>query len=100
MGQQFDRSAILAGLRRSWSKASACQWRADNPACGPCSVTTLLIEALDGGDHFYGDHPYNVIEGERLDSTDPQFAKPITYADRPSCRDEALWALTDRRMQR
>ena len=90
-----DLDALRALLPLAWSGASSTQWRPENPACGQCSVTALLVQELFGGEfqktrvgaawHFY-----NRIGGARHDLTASQFAAPIAYDDAPSGRDEAL----------
>ncbi|MGI9417457.1 MAG: YunG family protein [Geminicoccaceae bacterium] len=95
MEPPFERSDVHAALERSWSKASARQWRRDNPALGQCNVTALLVHELYGGEILKtplsaGDHFYNRIHGDRLDFTASQFDRPIAYADLPSCRNEAF----------
>ena len=65
------------------------------PRRGQCSVTSLVVQDLFGGEiaktklggawHFY-----NLINEERVDLTACQFDGPITYEDRPSTRVEAL----------
>jgi hypothetical protein len=37
-------------LRSAWSTATGGKWRPDNPACGQCSVTALVLQDLLGGD--------------------------------------------------
>lgn len=89
----FDEAAVLRALQRSWSAASARQWRPDNPALGQCNATALLVHELYGGQILKtplaeGDHFYNLIDGKRMDFTASQFDDPITYADLPSHRNE------------
>ena len=73
-------------LRRSWSKSSAQQWTADNPALGQCNVTALLIHEVYGGELLKtplpdGIHYYNRVHGERIDFTASQFDAGLAYAD-------------------
>lgn len=60
-----------------------------------CSVTTLVVQDMMGGDILKTSvegqwHFYNCIGGERLDLTDTQFEQPIEYQGLPSSRSEAL----------
>lgn len=93
MHVNLDRQAVLAALHRAWSRSSARQWAADNPAQGQCNVTTLLIHDLYGGTLLKtplpeGDHFYNRIGSARIDFTASQFDRPIRYADLPADRAE------------
>ncbi len=100
MSLLLDEAMVLHALEKSWSKASARQWRADNPACGQCNVTALLIQDLYGGNLLKtplaaGDHFYNSIDDQRLDFTASQFDQPIAYADLSADRAEAERGVTD-----
>ncbi|MBI3512597.1 MAG: hypothetical protein HY060_00745 [Proteobacteria bacterium] len=82
-------------LRAAWSSETGARWRADNPACGQCSVTSLVVHDALGGDILKTDvdgawHFYNRIAGRRWDLTMSQFERPIGYDDLPSDRAEAL----------
>ena len=82
-------------LRSVWSTATGGKWRPDNPACGQCSVTALVLQDLLGGDILKTSvegqwHFYNLVGGQRLDLTDTQFEQSIEYQDLPSSRSEAL----------
>lgn len=99
MSNTFQRDRVTTALRKSWSLKTSSKWLADNPACGQCNVTALLVEELFGGEILKtplseGDHFYNRISGQRIDLTDSQFDAPITYADLPSNRQEALAGTT------
>ena len=37
-------------LTRAWSVETSSKWRRDNPACGQCSVTALVVQDLLGGE--------------------------------------------------
>lgn len=86
---------LHAKLRHAWSPATSSKWTAANPACGQCSVTSLVVHDRLGGSivktrvgsawHFY-----NVVHGERIDLTASQFPDPIRYDDQVSSRDEAF----------
>jgi hypothetical protein len=82
-------------LKLAWSTATGRKWRRDNPACGQCSVTALVVQDLLGGDILKTDvggawHFYNRIDGRRWDLTVSQFETPIGYDDLASDRAEAL----------
>jgi hypothetical protein len=86
---------VLAAIRGAWSAASSTRWRPDAPATGQCSVTALLVQEILGGRLLKTPvegawHFYNEIDGQRLDLTDGQFARPIRYEDRPAEPAEAL----------
>jgi hypothetical protein len=88
-------AALAPKCRAAWSTETGGKWRADNPACGQCSVTALVVQDACGGEILKTDvdgawHFYNRIDGARWDLTASQFDAPIAYADRPSTRDEAL----------
>lgn len=79
----------------AWSPATEAKWQEDNPACGQCSVTALIVQDLFGGKILktrIGEawHFYNGIAGSRCDLTASQFAKSISYEDYESDRDEAI----------
>ncbi len=82
-------------LTRAWSSETGGKWRPDNPACGQCSVTALVVQDVLGGEILKTDvagawHFYNRIDGRRWDLTVSQFSTPIGYDDLPSSRHEAL----------
>jgi hypothetical protein len=85
---------IQYALKDSWSLKSSSKWSINNPACGQCGVTSLVVNDLLGGEilktHLsQGWHFYNVIQGKRYDFTASQFASKIVYEDCPSNREEA-----------
>jgi hypothetical protein len=95
----FKPDAVAAALREAWSLETARQWTAENPAAGQCNVTALLVFDLFGGELLKtalpeGDHFYNRIDGTRYDFTDSQFARPITYADILTDREDAERGVT------
>jgi hypothetical protein len=97
---KFDLEDVARALRKSWSRASARQWSAANPAAGQCSVTALLVYDLFGGELLKtslseGDHFYNRIGGHRYDFTDSQFTQPPTYSDATATRADAEQAATE-----
>src|SRR3977135_3974544 len=82
-------------LTKAWSSETGSKWRRDNPACGQCSVTGLVVQDLLGGELLKTRvagawHFYNRIDGRRWDLTVSQFETPIGYDDLPSSRQEAL----------
>jgi hypothetical protein len=82
-------------LTKAWSSETGSKWRRDNPACGQCSVTALVVQDLLGGELLKTRvagawHFYNRIDGRRWDLTVSQFETPIGYDDLPSSRQEAL----------
>jgi hypothetical protein len=82
-------------LTKAWSSETGSKWRPDNPACGQCSVTALVVQDLLGGELLKTRvagawHFYNRIDGRRWDLTVSQFETPIGYDDLPSSRQEAL----------
>jgi len=92
-----DETAIVHALRQAWCRETAPQWSADNPACGQCDVTALVIQERFGGDILKTDvggasHFYNRIGGTRCDFTASQFTTLPTYQDELSSRDEVLAA--------
>jgi len=65
-------------FRSAWSTATGGKWRPDNPACGQCSVTALVLQDFLGGEILKTSvegqwHFYNRVAGQRLDLTDTQF---------------------------
>lgn len=100
----MNSEAVLAALRRSWSKESAKQWSEDNPANGQCNATAILIHDLFGGEILKtplsdGDHFYNRVDGVRFDFTASQFPGLIEYADITSDRREAAMGVTVTELQ-
>ena len=95
----FDDDRVLAALHRSWSIGTAGQWTPENPACGQCNVTAILIHDRFGGDILKtpleaGDHFSNRIDGARFDFTASQFDGAIAYADIVSDRAAAADGVT------
>ena len=79
--------ALFERLKIAWSKESSDSWSAENPAKGQCSVTSLVVHDLFGGDILKtktrgGTHFYNSINGVRWDLTISQFGYPIPFEDR------------------
>ncbi|NJN56837.1 MAG: hypothetical protein HC879_04750 [Leptolyngbyaceae cyanobacterium SL_5_9] len=93
--QKFDEQTIKAILKRCWSRESSSLWTKQNPACGQCGVTALVIQDQFGGGILKtptegGWHFYNQIDGERYDLTIEQFTVLPNYMDLPSNREEAF----------
>jgi hypothetical protein len=79
----------LPRLRRAWSHETGAKWREDNPACGQCSVTALVVQDVFGGEILTTRiggawHFYNQINGSRFDLTESQFTVRFSYEDRKS----------------
>ena len=86
---------LFAALRTAWSAKSSSSWTPQNPAKGQCSVTSLVVQDIFGGEILSirtpgGTHFYNKINGVRWDLTVSQFAAPIPFEDTQSSRDEAF----------
>lgn len=80
---------LEAAIRASWSEASCdpvdLPWTADNPACGQCGVTSLIVQDHAGGDlvmatvlhadgRRQGVHYWNRLpDGSEVDLTREQF---------------------------
>ena len=87
--------ALLETLGSAWSLNSSPSWSPENPAKGQCSVTSLVVQDLFGGDIVTtqtkgGTHFYNLIDGKRYDLTKSQFDYDISFDDMPSDREEAF----------
>jgi hypothetical protein len=95
----FDQEKIRSKLRQSWSRESSSLWSTENPACGQCNVTALVIHDHCGGeilktpvDQLW--HFYNRIDGCTYDFTAEQFSTLPAYLDIPSSRAEAMQGIT------
>jgi len=91
----FDKELIVQRLRDAWSAESSSLYTEDNPACGQCPVTALVIQDRFGGEIRKtptedGPHFYNSIGGQCYDLTAEQFDDPPSYLDLPSDREEAF----------
>lgn len=91
----FDEKRIRELLFKTWSLETSTRWTAENPACGQCSVTALVIHKLFGGlllktrvDGAW--HFYNKIGNQIFDLTDSQFPCPVVYEHIPAKREEAF----------
>lgn len=86
---------LVVALREAWSSGTSTQWTPENPAKGQCSVTSLVVQDLFGGEILKtqvpgGTHFYNSIGGARLDLTISQFDHSVRFDDALSSRAEAL----------
>lgn len=82
-------------LKEAWSFGTSSKWTPENPAKGQCSVTSLVVQDLFGGEILRtqvpdGTHFYNRIGSARLDLTVSQFDHSVTFDDALSSRAEAL----------
>ncbi len=105
---EFDNTRVRRALRAAWSRETAKQWSAENPANGQCNVTAAVICDLFGGTVLRTElagvwHYYNRIDGQRHDLTDSQFtdpgarfAAPEAYDDAPSSVAEAMQGIPQR----
>ncbi|WP_421617740.1 YunG family protein [Brevibacillus sp. TJ4] len=92
---QIQTERLKTMFFQSWSIQSSSLWTPENPAKGQCGVTSLVVHDLLGGEIRKtmlkeGWHFYNLIDGQRFDFTESQFAAPITYMDLPATREEAF----------
>ena len=54
----FTLAQLEAAIRESWSADTASEdneWTPDNPSCGQCDITTLVVHDLVGGDVLAAD---------------------------------------------
>ncbi|WP_188129367.1 hypothetical protein [Rhizobium sp. RU20A] len=91
-------------LLRAWSIETSSLWRLDNPACGQCGVTALVVQDILGGDILKTKlddswHFYNRVGGRRIDFTETQFVTPADYQDGPASRDDAFADTTRRQYE-
>jgi len=99
---------LFQALRRVWAEDTASpvgRWYPDRPALNHCSVTSLIVQDLFGGELLStrtsgGTHFYNEIDGVRWDLTVSQFDDPIPYEDRQTTRAEALADATPARYRK
>ena len=83
----FTLAELEQAIRASWSEDTASEdnhWTADNPSCGQCDITTLVVHDLLGGDVLAADvfldgvrveaHMWNRLpSGLEVDLTREQF---------------------------
>ncbi len=86
---------LLEMLEQCWSSETSSRYTPDNPSCGQCSVTSLVIQDFFGGDIMktkVGNvwHFYNKIGNRFFDFTSGQFDYEIVYSHFHSCRSEAF----------
>lgn len=82
-------------LYNCWSINSSSKWTVDNPACGQCGVTSLVVNDFFGGEILKtkvpeGWHFYNKIENKCIDFTQSQFFQKPIYLDILSDREDAF----------
>jgi hypothetical protein len=92
---QEDIRRISDILLKSWSLESSSRWLEENPACGQCGVTALVINDIFGGEILKTNilgvwHFYNRIDDNRYDFTVSQFSGMPRYMDVLSSREEAF----------
>jgi hypothetical protein len=80
----FEPARVRTALEASWSPESSPLWSRDNPACGQCTVTALVLYERFGGEIFKtrvgGEwHFYNRIDRHTYDFTAAQFSSPLAY---------------------
>ena len=86
---------LAVALKEAWSSGTSSKWTPEDPAKGQCSVTSLVVQDLFGGEILRtqvpdGTHFYNRIGSARLDLTVSQFDHSVTFDDALSSRAEAL----------
>jgi hypothetical protein len=96
---------VITAIRESWDQHTSGypdQWTLQNPACGQCTVSALVLHDHCGGvimefvtvsDDISHYHDVNVIDGMLLDVTFGQFQSlRLTYVSRESRpREMLLW---------
>ncbi|WP_250124842.1 hypothetical protein [Chroococcidiopsis sp. CCMEE 29] len=93
--QRFDEQIVKILLKQCWSIGSSSLWTEQNPACGQCSVTVIVIQDQFGGEILKTPvdgrwHFYNRVDGKIYDLTMDQFQSLPDYLDLPSSREEAF----------
>ncbi len=83
--KEQDLTKIIDLLSLAWSKEtcypkSTGDWSTENPSCGQCAVSALVVQDFLGGQiaKIYVNqisHYFNVINGEIIDLTAQQFGK-------------------------
>jgi len=78
-----DKKAILEKIEKGWTKDTSYwpdRWSSENPACGQCAITALIVQENLGGDLLrtevegFGSHYYNKLpDGTIVDLTKKQF---------------------------
>jgi hypothetical protein len=64
----FTLAQLEAAIRGAWSLDTADEdndWTPDNPSCGQCDITTLVVHDLLGGDLLSADV---FLDGERVEA--------------------------------
>jgi hypothetical protein len=64
----FTLAQLEEAIRAAWSEDTASEdndWTSDNPSCGQCDITTLVVHDLLGGDVLAADV---FLGGERIEA--------------------------------
>jgi hypothetical protein len=64
----FTLAQLEEAIRASWSEDTASEdndWTSDNPSCGQCDITALVVHDLLGGDLLSADV---FLDGERVEA--------------------------------
>lgn len=78
---------LKIALQHAYTKNTAhykwkSRWTKENPTCGQCVPTALLVQHYFGGDiykHKIESHYFNIIDGVVIDLTADQFTYKLDY---------------------